>query len=648
MSQLSKNIVFIIFLSSFLFGCGNPPTTVGSNESTPAPPTETIPEPENTPPTLNQVEDKTINEGDVLSFTLTGSDPDGDSLTFSASDLPFGSTFSSNIFYWETNSSSSGTFFPVFTVSDSKGEIVSITVKIIVVDVPSSPINQNPTFSSISSQEVYEGSSLTFSISATDSDGDSLNYSLLNPPTNSTFNTSTKTFNWIPSYTQAGSYSLNFLVSDGNGGTDTLSVSVLVLNSPDPISLSQTTFEEGSYSDNLLSLNFSLPKEVSSITATNWSSFFTTIEVSSPQGNSLDINDINNLDSINLQSKTGSFSITIKGSTKESSIGNIDFTVLYIDSTSQTFSIPITINSSGLPIFRYDIINSLDNSDNKSVSSSKIINQIKTMNTVLGSNITPILYNYQEKKISCLASTLTDFIYLNTDLNGHRNCVKNLVSTNSETVFFFSTITSGGSLVGGLSLGTRNGALISDSSFNHTIVHELGHNFGLVHTHETHASYNTHHSDSNWSVYSCENGCTTPSLRKVVYSFNESIFPLEYGDGIDDTGIDPFGSIYISSLSGGSSLYSSFNGSYEGEEHLLYKGKPSTTEMFTASNFACYQQYTGGSYVFNCPDFSPGYFDDNVIKNVMSYWYKIPGEEELTSDQIDKILDVLTNYPEIQ
>jgi hypothetical protein len=56
----------------------------------------------NTPPVLGTIGSKSVNEGGLLTFTVSASDPDGDGLTFSASNLPTGANFnpSSHVFSW--------------------------------------------------------------------------------------------------------------------------------------------------------------------------------------------------------------------------------------------------------------------------------------------------------------------------------------------------------------------------------------------------------------------------------------------------------------------------------------------------------------------------------------------------------------------
>ena len=55
---------------------------------------------------------------------------------------------------------------------------------------------------------------LTFSINATDLDGNSITYSVQTLPERATFNGNT--FTWSPWYDQTGSYQVTFVVSDGS------------------------------------------------------------------------------------------------------------------------------------------------------------------------------------------------------------------------------------------------------------------------------------------------------------------------------------------------------------------------------------------------------------------------------------------------
>jgi len=90
---------------------------------------------ENLPPELEAIGDKEVDEGQKLEFTVSAEDPDGDSLTFSATDLPEGSTFEDGAFSWVPNSEQAGTYSVIFDVGDGKGGTASETITITVEDV---------------------------------------------------------------------------------------------------------------------------------------------------------------------------------------------------------------------------------------------------------------------------------------------------------------------------------------------------------------------------------------------------------------------------------------------------------------------------------------------------------------------------------
>ncbi len=177
------------------------------------------------PPVLTTIPAQSVNEGSSLTFTVTGSDPDGDSLIYTATNLPTGASFNNltQVFSWTPTYTQAGTYQPTFTVSDgllTASQTVTITV---------ANVNRPPVLASIASQSVTIGNNLSFTISATDPDGDSLSYSASNLPTGATFNSSNQTFSWTPTTGQAGSYSVTFSVTDGTL-TATQAVSITVNN----------------------------------------------------------------------------------------------------------------------------------------------------------------------------------------------------------------------------------------------------------------------------------------------------------------------------------------------------------------------------------------------------------------------------------
>ena len=87
----------------------------------------------NRAPSLDVIGAKTVSEDELLEFTIAATDPDGDAMTYSASDLPQGAAFNpaTRSFTWTPTSTQAGTYHVLFTVSDgalSDDESVPITV----------------------------------------------------------------------------------------------------------------------------------------------------------------------------------------------------------------------------------------------------------------------------------------------------------------------------------------------------------------------------------------------------------------------------------------------------------------------------------------------------------------------------------------
>jgi hypothetical protein len=88
----------------------------------------------NRPPVLYSIASQTVTAGTKLTFTAKANDPDTtDTLTYSATGLPSGATFTSaGVFTWTPTTSQKGTRSVTIKVSDgyaSDSQAVSITVK---------------------------------------------------------------------------------------------------------------------------------------------------------------------------------------------------------------------------------------------------------------------------------------------------------------------------------------------------------------------------------------------------------------------------------------------------------------------------------------------------------------------------------------
>jgi PGF-pre-PGF domain-containing protein len=161
----------------------------------------------NRPPSIQPPPVKFANETQTLKIPLTATDPDGDFLTFKTN-KSFG-TIRGNTFIWTPGYFDAGDHYVEFTASD--GSLSSSTTATIVVY----DTNMPPKFDTIGPKDVNVGSTLEFTVSASDGDADPLIFSASGLPSGATFNTSSRTFKWTPSASQTGMYSVSFKVSDG-------------------------------------------------------------------------------------------------------------------------------------------------------------------------------------------------------------------------------------------------------------------------------------------------------------------------------------------------------------------------------------------------------------------------------------------------
>jgi hypothetical protein len=193
---------------------------------------------ENTPPVLDAPDTQTVDEGQTLTFMVTATDADSDTVGLSISDLPSGASFVDNgnntgTFTWTPGDDQSGTYTRTFTADDGNGGTDTETTTITVNDIGGE--NTPPVVDAPDTRTVDEGQLLTFTVSATDADADTVGLTASNLPNGATFTdngNSTGTFTWTPGDEQSGTYTVTFTGDDGQGGTDT-DATVITVNNVD-------------------------------------------------------------------------------------------------------------------------------------------------------------------------------------------------------------------------------------------------------------------------------------------------------------------------------------------------------------------------------------------------------------------------------
>ena len=186
---------------------------------------EAVIDPNNPPPVLQAIGDKSVDENVTLTFNVNATDPNSEPVTYLAQSLPSGATLDPQTgdFDWTPSYSQAGSYQVRFIASDGNShdsETITITVN---------NVNRAPVLGAISDQSVDENALLSFSVSATDADGQALSYSVSGLPSGAVF--ASQTFTWTPSYDQSGAYPVTFTADDGQAqDSETITITVINVN----------------------------------------------------------------------------------------------------------------------------------------------------------------------------------------------------------------------------------------------------------------------------------------------------------------------------------------------------------------------------------------------------------------------------------
>ena len=211
----------------------------------------------NQPPELAQISDSTVNEGEVVSFTVAATDGDSpaQSLSFSLdAGAPSAAWIDpvSGAFVWTTSEADGpGVYSVTVRVTDDGSPAMSDwqTVTITVLEV-----NTAPVLAAISDQTVSEGTAVEFTAAATDVDlpEQTLTFSLdAGAPSGATIDPATGEFSWTPAEGDApGVYPITVRVTDDGPGlldaSQSFTITVEEGNSPPVLaSIADQTVVEG-------------------------------------------------------------------------------------------------------------------------------------------------------------------------------------------------------------------------------------------------------------------------------------------------------------------------------------------------------------------------------------------------------------------
>ncbi len=177
----------------------------------------------NAPPTATAQSVTTI-EDTAKAITLTGTDPDGDPLTYSIVAQPAHGTLSGtapNVSYLPaTNYFGPDSF--TFRVNDGATNSASATVTITVT-----PVNDAPT-ANTQSVTTAEDTAKAITLTGADPDGDPLTYSIVTQPAHGTLSGTAPNLSYLPATNYFGSDSFTFRVNDGSLNSAAAMVSITI------------------------------------------------------------------------------------------------------------------------------------------------------------------------------------------------------------------------------------------------------------------------------------------------------------------------------------------------------------------------------------------------------------------------------------
>ena len=179
------------------------------------------PAPLNTPPVAND-QSVTMNKNTAKAITLTATDVDGDTLTYSIVSGPSHGALSGtapNVTYTPTSGYSGS---DSFTFKANDGTVDSNTATVSITVVNTSPVANDQ------SVTTNKNTPKPITLTATDPEGDPLTYSIVTGPSNGTLSGTTPNVTYTPASDYTGSDSFTFKANDGNADSNTATVSITV------------------------------------------------------------------------------------------------------------------------------------------------------------------------------------------------------------------------------------------------------------------------------------------------------------------------------------------------------------------------------------------------------------------------------------
>ena len=181
------------------------------------------PQPINKAPSISGTPATTINEGETYLFSPTGSDSDGDTLTYSIANKPAWSIFdtSSGVLSGTPNADNIGTTSNI-VISVSDGEL---SASLLPFSIEVISVNETPQANS-QNVELDEDTVKTITLTGTDSDNDKLNFEVVTEPLSGTIELQGDTVLYSPVENYNGSDQFTFIAKDSELSSELATVTI--------------------------------------------------------------------------------------------------------------------------------------------------------------------------------------------------------------------------------------------------------------------------------------------------------------------------------------------------------------------------------------------------------------------------------------
>jgi hypothetical protein len=190
--------------------------------------------PNNLPPVITGNPPTKLTAGTAYSFQPQSTDPDGDALSFSATNLPaWASINKSTGLVTGTPAQGDVGMSGMITIEASDGKAVAdlpqFRIEVTSAQTPPATVNSPPTITGAPGTQATVGASYTFTPVGDDVDGDTLTYSITNKPGWATFTPATGMLSGTPASNNVGTTSgIVISVSDGTETASLAAFSITV------------------------------------------------------------------------------------------------------------------------------------------------------------------------------------------------------------------------------------------------------------------------------------------------------------------------------------------------------------------------------------------------------------------------------------